>query len=433
MAIYDGRTILLAAAIVLAARSNWCPAQAPRAKAAPAERASTWRAPEERAAVSADRPAASGDRAAPQTSASRPGETAANVDPIEPLKPITESFRRSIAKVTHGIDSLPNEHGQVWRTYDISPYTLRVISTSHPEQAIVDWVLRETGYEAWHSEAVTVLSPTIRELRVYHTPEIQAVVSEVVDRFVNTEAESYAFSLRVVTVGNPNWRAKALPMLRPLEVESQGVQAWLLAKEDAALLQAELRKRTDYREHSSPQLLVSNGQATTVAATRSKTYVRDVQLRGDVWPGFESMPTQINEGFSLEFSPLLSLNRQTIDAVVKCNIDQVEKLIPVFLEVPTPVAPRQRAQIEVPQITQCRLHERFRFPSEHVLLVGLGVVAMPVPTDPNPILKNLPWMGGPSRADLLVFIENKGNSLQIPPAGERTGARDANSSRGGRY
>ena len=304
MAIH-GRMILAAA--IVAAGMYPASAQAPRTAAPPAandrpatDRATSWRAPEERAPPPADRPAAGNERAgneraaAPPRQQSRPGETAANIDPIEPLTPITENLRRSVAKITHGIETLPNEHGQVWRTYDISPYTLRVASTSHPEQAIVDWVLRETGYEAWHSEAVTVLSPTLRELRVYHTPEVQAVVSEVVDRFVNTEAESYAFSLRVVTVANPNWRAKALPMLRQLDVESQGVQAWLIAKEDAALLQAELRKRTDYREHSSPQLLVSNGQATTVAATRSKTYIRDVQLRGDVWPGFESLPAQIN-------------------------------------------------------------------------------------------------------------------------------------------
>src|SRR5687768_11319536 len=108
MAIHDGRTISLAAALVLAAWTNPCVAQAPRAAAPPAGRPSNWRPPEERPAAPADRPAASSEKAAPQSSPARPGDTAANVDPIEPLKPITESFRRSIAKVTHGIESLPN-------------------------------------------------------------------------------------------------------------------------------------------------------------------------------------------------------------------------------------------------------------------------------------------------------------------------------------
>ena len=99
--------------------------------------------------------------------------------------------------------ALPNEHGQIWREYDISPYTARVTTTKRPEQAIVDWILRETGYEVWHSEPLGVLSATPRTLRVYHTPEMQAVVADVVDRFVASEAQSQTFSLRVMTVGQP--------------------------------------------------------------------------------------------------------------------------------------------------------------------------------------------------------------------------------------
>ena len=96
---------------------------------------------------------------------------------------------RPIARVTAGNGTLPNEHGQVWREYDISPYTARVTTTKRPEQAIVDWILRETGYEAWHCEPLGILSATPRTLRVYHTPQMQAVVADVVDRFVASEAE----------------------------------------------------------------------------------------------------------------------------------------------------------------------------------------------------------------------------------------------------
>ena len=158
----------------------------------------------------------------------------------------------------------PNEQGQVWREYDISPYTVRVTSTNRPEQAIVDWVLRETGYEAWHSEPLGILCANHRTLKVYHTPEMHAVVAEVVDRFVNTQADSNAFGIKVVTIGSPNWRAKSHSMLKPVAVQSQGMQAWLMQKEDAALMLAEMRKRIDYREHSSPQLMVNNGQSAIV-------------------------------------------------------------------------------------------------------------------------------------------------------------------------
>ena len=59
--------------------------------------------------------------------------------------------------MSQGPDTLPNDAGQVLRTYDIRPYTRRVTSTNRPEQAIVDWILRETGYEGWHSEPVALL------------------------------------------------------------------------------------------------------------------------------------------------------------------------------------------------------------------------------------------------------------------------------------
>lgn len=316
--------------------------------------------------------------------------------------------RRSGARVTQAPATLPNEAGQVWREYDISDYTLRVSNTARPEQAIVDWILRETGYEAWHGEPLGILSAGPRKLIVYHTPEMQAIVADVVDRFVNRDAEAHAFSLRVVSIGNPNWRARAQAVMQPIEVQTQGIQAWLMQREDAALLLAELRKRTDFREHSAPHLLVANGQSAVVTQRRTRTYIQHVVPRPDVWPGYEVQQGQFDEGFALELSPLLSLDGRTIDAVIHCQIDQLERLVPVMFDVPTPVSPRQRTKIEVPQVTHCRLHERFRWPTNQVLVVGLGVVANPVASESGRILPPLPLVTGPERADLLVFVESKG-------------------------
>jgi hypothetical protein len=364
----------------------------------------------------------------PATVANRPSATAPSSG--DAIRPLSAQNRATIAKVTRGTGTLPNDAGQDWRDYDITPYTMRVTSTNRPEQAIVDWILRETGYEAWHSEPLGLLSANRRTLRVYHTPEMHSLVADVVDRFVNSEAESHAFGLRIVTIGSPNWRSKAQRMLKPVTAQTQGVQAWLLAKEDAALLTADLRHRSDFREHSSPQLLVNNGQATVVSATRPRNYVRDVLLRGATWPGFEPQVAQIDEGFSLEFSPLLSLDGKTIDAIIKCNVDQVEKLVPVMLDVPTPAAPRQRTKVEVPQITSCRLHERFRWPTDQVLLISLGVVASPTPAAGNTLNLALPLTGNDgSRADLLVFVESKGKS-GLHAAGQTGEVREASNFRG---
>ena len=413
----------LAAAVVLA----WVDSAGGQTAAADPTSApqSTWRGTGDSAgtAKTADTAGATAAAAAPSTTAAdRASQSlgmAATSAAAQPAATAAASApRQPIARVTAGSGSLPNDHGQLWREYDISPYTLRVTSTNRPEQAIIDWILRETGYEVWHSEPLGILSANQRTLRVYHTPEIQAVVADVVDRFVASQAETQAFGMQVVTVDSPNWRTRAQRTMRPVQVQTQGVQAWLLSKEDAAMLIAELRRRTDYREHSSPHLLVNNGQSTVVSATRGRTYVRSVKLRPEAWPGFEPETAIVDEGFSLEFNPLLSVNAQTIDATIKCDIDQVEKLVAVMLDVPTPAAPRQKAKVEVPQITHFRFHERFRWPVDQVLLVEMGVVAMPMPVDGKPLVAGLPlplplptW---PARADMLVFIESKGKVSQTP-------------------
>src|SRR5262245_24312824 len=333
------------------------------------------------------------------------------------LQPVAGAPRAAIAKVTSGTGTLPNDGGQVWREYDITPYTLRVTSTNRPEQAIVDWILRETGYEAWHSDPLGILSANGRTLRVYHTPQMQEIVSEIVDRFVSSEAATQAFGVRIITIGSPNWRNKMQHVLRPVSIQSQGIQAWLLSKEDAAMMTAELQKRNDFREHSSPHLLVQNGQSTIVSASRPRNYIKNVMLKPEVWPGFQPEMGQIDEGFSLDLKPLLSLDGRTIDAVVKCNIDQVAKLNSVTIDVPTPAAPRQRTEIQVPQLESTRFAEKFHWPTEMVLVIGFGMV--PTPTPPEPTAVKIPLISQGDHADLLLFVENRGVAGK-PPSVTRT-------------
>ncbi len=338
---------------------------------------------------------------------------------------------RPTTKFTSGSASLPSDAGQVWREYDISPYTARVTSTKRPEQAIIDWILRETGYEAWHSDPLGVLSANNRTLRVYHTPEMQAVVADLVDRFTSSEAATQTFALRVITLDSPNWRSRAQPLLKPVPVQTPGVCAWLLAKEDSAIMLSELRRRSDYREHSSPYLMVNNGQSTVVSAMRGRPYTRDVILRPDLPTGAELQTGQVEEGFNIDFSPLLSSDRRMIDATIKCDIDQVEKMLSILLDVPAQTTARQRIKIEEPQMTHYRFHERFRWPVENVLLIGMGMVALPVPVDGKPLVPGVPLPIGatPARADLLVIVECKG---QLPDSqrGSRTPEQEARTYRG---
>ena len=351
--------------------------------------------------------------------------------PSGEITPVQGTMASSIpgstrAQVSKGSGSLPQDKGQVWREYDIRPYTQRIGTTARPEQAIVDWILRETGYEAWHSEPVGLLSANREVLRVYHTPEMQAVVADIVDRFVNSAASAYGFTLRVATVGNPNWRAKALTMMTPIPIQSPGIQGWLLAKENARLLVSELSRRTDYREYNSPQQLVNNGQSIVLSTMRPRSYIRSAMVTQTAWPGYQPEMGTIEEGFSLEFSPLLALDLASADAVVKLRLNQIEKMLPVKLDLPTTVAPNQRVQVDVPQMTSSNLHERFRWPTDRVLLLSMGVVATPGKTKDNPIsdavTDAVPMLKSPPRADALLFVESAGI---VAPAPEPPTARAA--------
>jgi hypothetical protein len=322
--------------------------------------------------------------------------------------------------VSAGSGTLPNEQGQVWREYDISTYTSRVTTTKRPEQAVVDWILRETGYEAWHGEPLAILSVTPRTLRVYHTPQMQAVVADLVERFVASQTLPQAVSFRIVTIDNPNWRSRAQRVLRPVPLQTPGASAWLMAKEEAALLLADLGRRNDYREYNSSHLLVSSGQSTVVSQMRARAYVHDILPRPGAWPGFENRPGQVEEGFSLELSPLLCADCRTMDATIRCNVDQVERFVPVLLDLPVTNGSKQRAKLDVPQMTHFRFHERFRWPVDQVLLVSMGMVGLAVPLDGKPPAAGvaLPLLSTPPRADLLVFVQSQGlpPSANAPPA-----------------
>ncbi|MEM9185491.1 MAG: hypothetical protein AAGB00_03235, partial [Planctomycetota bacterium] len=384
--------------------------------------------------------------AKPAPSATRPAPSPMGGQPFggQPVTPIGASPRQgnnapvranpamaptaasgpSRVSVSKGTGSLPNDQGQVWREYDIRPYTLRQTTTPNPEQTIVDWVLRETGYEAWHSQPVGLLSASRETLRVYHTPDMQGLVADILDRFVNSQAANHAFSLRIATVRNPNWRAKALPLMSPIPVQSPGVQGWIMPKENAAILLSQLTKRSDWREHSASNQMVLNGQKVLLSTMRPRTYIKGVIRTDNAWPGFQPETGQLEEGATMEFSPLLSLDMRSADAVVKIRIHQVEKMAKVKLDIPTNVTGNQRMEVEVPQMTMANVHERFRWPADHVLVLSLGVVPPPTTTASSTLSKMIPGMNSSPRADGLLMIEARGTAIPSATPGA-PGARTA--------
>lgn len=316
-------------------------------------------------------------------------------------------------RVSRSLDTLPNSAGQIWREYDISPYTSQIRSVDNPQQAIIDWILRETGTEMWFNQPLGVLSANKNQLRVYHTPEIHNAIKPILDRFIRTQGQLQSVDVNLVTIGNPNWRSQSYSILQSIDVQSPGVEAWLVSKENAAMLMNGLSKRADYRQHSGGRLTNHDGQTITLEKKKPVQFVRNLRwvnqglVPGGAAPSVQPEMTTINEGYRLAISCLSSMDNKTIEASVQCEVDQVEKLNNVKVTVPDAIGNPVQMNLQIPQLVSWRLKERFRWPADQVLLLGCGVVANPEPTSAQG--SGLKLLGGRSdRVEALLFMDYRG-------------------------
>lgn len=336
----------------------------------------------------------------------------------------------SAATAKAGGGSLPQGSGQVHRVYDLSPYTGYLTKQDRPQQAVVDWILRETGGNVWFTEPFGFMSANRDSLSVYHTPEMHEVVSGMVDRFIAGEKDPQIIHLRMMTVGSPNWRSRAHMLMQHVKVDSPGLQAWLLTKENAAMVLQSLRARTDTREVQAVDVVTYNGQTEKLVNTRGRNYVQNIRQAPTGWPPYEPQTGELQEGYKIELSPLLSIDRKTVDCVIRTDVDQVDKLVPVDLDLPLPSGEMYRARIEVPQMVSWRLNERFRWPTDMVLLLSCGVVASPERAQSSIPLFNLNSLTGTTagRADALMFVEFRGRVAEglptspVPQTADRSGS-----------
>lgn len=351
-----------------------------------------------------------------------PIRVASRPQPFRQVSSKAESTRTS---------SVPNEAGQVWREHDIRSFTNRLRDQEKPEQAIVDWILRETGTNSWFGEPFSALSATRDKIRVYHTPAMQHVVEEVIDRFSNTRAEANQVAVRLVTVRSPDWRTRVLPMLRPVETKTPGLDAWVLSRENATLLLRDLSNRSDFQEHNSPNLTIHNGQTHTIKSTRPRTYSKAPTAAAGI-AGLADRG-QIDEGFTLEINPLISRDGRMMDAAIKCSVDQIEGFSPFWVDGVDQYGTLKRTQVQVPQFSSWRLNERFRWPINEVLLISRGMVPTPGPTGNSGTLRKILGNNSPARANALLFLESRPEIRSALLQSERVSNRTDATNYQGRY
>lgn len=347
-----------------------------------------------------------------------------------PVIPSLESPSRNTSAVEPralGNFQLPQNAGQQWVEYDLRPYTNTLKNVERPQQAVIDWIIRETGTDVWFNEPVGILTADKATLRVYHTASMQKRVAQIYERFVNGVSEPQVFGLRMLTVSNPQWRSRAIGLMRSVPSQSAGVQAWLMPKENGAIFLSQLRERGDARELQAAEIPLYNGQLQHLEQLRSRNYLKEyARNTASPFPPYTPVSDTIQEGFRLQISSLMNLDGKSADLMLKCEIDQVERLNPVKIDLAMGPNQSQSVQIEVPQLVSWRLQERFQWPTNQVLLLSCGVVAAPGGPVDNSLAGNPPTLLGLNRilptvgqrTDALLWVEYKGPiSSQLVPSG----------------
>ncbi|MDR3233382.1 MAG: hypothetical protein LBT46_06940 [Planctomycetaceae bacterium] len=363
--------------------------------------------------IKTENPAAAPTANTAQAAAAAPADApsrypAASKDPV---------LGERIAKISATLEKIPQEHRQIWREYDITPYTRRKFpvtagnTLSKPEQTVIDWTLRLTGTQPWHSSPFSILNADSDKLYAYHTKEVQLVVADIVDRFVCQELTGDFCTLRAVAVSRPDWQVKPHAGLKPIAIAAAGLQGWILEKPAAALLMQELAKRLDFKELVPIQPAISNGTPHYFTAKRQQSYLRDVQANPAAVNGYTEDRAVIEEGLGLSFVSLSLLDAQSTEAAVKADIIQIERMLSTFVEIATASNPRQRVSIETPQIAAFKLDELIRFPKNKVLLLDLGMIPLPntaVGESGGFFSEITKGINPAKRGNVLVFIESSG-------------------------
>ena len=292
---------------------------------------------------------------------------------------------------------IPSDIGQVWKTYDLTAFV--AVAGAGSETHVVDWILQETGYPAWHGTSPASLSAGDGKLSCFHTPQMQAQVADVVERFVDEADKPHRFTVRVLGFTGPAWRGAARPALQPITTATPGVQAWILPREAAAVVIAQARARSDCVELPTGPALAANGLPAALTGGRTQEYVQDYALTPDAWPGWQPRRATCDEGFAIDLHPLVSQDGTVVDAVFRCRIDQIERLAAVSLPAPAGGPP---IVAQVPQVAAVRIGERFRWPATHALVVALGLVPWPVPAQNGSLASLVTTV---ERRDVVVVVE----------------------------
>jgi hypothetical protein len=299
---------------------------------------------------------------------------------------------------------LSSEPGQIWRRYDISHYTSLAQTQNAPQTAIIEWIFRRTGTSPWHGDKVAVLSASRTQVRAFHDTATIKMVDEVVERFTNAVNDILSIRVKVVAAVNPQWRYAVYSRLTPVGSGPQGQSIWTLKMEDAAFVLAQMQINTAFKLLVNQKYEMINGQTLKVETTVPRTFNAGMQRESAVGIGYQPKAEQLEEGFSLKISPLLTFDGDALDTAIELSANTVRNYLRTRVLAPSQIGSSEMT-LDVPEVSETRLNQTVKdWPLGQTLLISAGIQPG-ILQDKNGFL-NLRLPGTvPTSTELLVFLE----------------------------
>ncbi len=301
------------------------------------------------------------------------------------------------------------QSGQFWKEYSLTSYSSRLPTVSQPQQAVVDWIMNQTGPETWHGEVPAVLSATRARLRVFHTNEVQAQVAEIVERFTRPIQPQVLMRVQIFATTDLNWRSGLVHLLKPAAIGPDGQHVWLIAPEDASLVRNRLK--LDRQPNAiSKQIMAYNGQPTAIETGQPVNYISGLELASGLYMAYQPVVDRLNEGIKATFTPLWTTDATAVDIEFRVTSRVVKRLH--YAQGVAPLSSgNQEAIVQVPEVSSTSFEQSLRWPATQVLLMSCGVQVG------NVSAKRGPFSFSPSASELLILVELD------PPASARAATR----------
>jgi hypothetical protein len=300
--------------------------------------------------------------------------------------------------------NLPAEPGQDWRRFDISRYTGLAQNQSTPQNAILEWIFRRTSTAPWHGDKIAVLSASRTQIRAFHDATTLKMVEEVVERFTNAVNDILSIRVRVVAAVNPQWRYAIFSRLVPVGSGPQGQQIWTLRMEDAALVLAQMQLNQGFKVLVNQKYEMLNGQTLKVETTVARSFTGGMQRDSAVGLGYQPRAEQLDEGFTLRLSPLLTFDGDALDAAIELTANTVRNFHRTRVIAPRDIGPGE-INVDVPEVSETRLNQTVQaWPLGQTLLISAGIQPG-ILQDKNGFLSLRIPGTYPTSTELLVFLD----------------------------